>query len=864
MLLRIVPLLVLFAAMPVSAADVPLVFEKDVRPIMKQHCFQCHGEEPKPKGSLDLRTVKMMVKGGSDGAAVVPGKADESLIWTRVQADEMPEGHKKVPPIQKAILKKWIDQGAKTARAEPDNPNDAKFSEEELSHWAWQPVAKVAVPSVKSASEHPIDQFLMANLSKNGIHEFSPQADRRTLIRRATFDLTGLPPSPKEVDAFLADTSANAYEKLLDRLLSIPQYGERWGRHWLDVAGYSETDGSPGTDTDRPHAWRYRDYVIRSFNDDKPYSQFLREQLAGDELAAKPYRLNDPKTVDLLAATGFLRMAPDVTQTANTIIERNQATADSFRVATTTFLGLTVGCAQCHDHKYDPISAEDYYRLRAVFDPAFNLTTWKKPSERLVDVTPKEALEPIANAEKLVKTSEDKLNAEKDVAAKVVFDREVGRVPETEREAVVRAITAEEKVRTPEQVALLKKHPNVKSTTFIRGFFVEYDKKLDATFKESEAAIAKLRTGIETLHPKQYLMVVAESGAPPVSKIHFRGDPEQPTKLVTAGELQVLSRTKTASIPTASGRRLAYADWLVQGDHPLTARVVANRIWMHHFGKGIVGTPSDFGLNGDRPTHPELLDWLANEFVASGWKIKGFHKLLMTSAAYKQTAKRTPELNATDPDNRWLGRMNLRRLDAESVRDAVLAASGKLNRTVGGASTPVAEDGEGKVVFGHRKLNDGLFTGIESIGDAAFRRSIYVQSRRALPLAMLEAFDLPVMTPNCAARRCSTVAPQALFLLNDEFIVKQSEEMAERLFREAPDTDARLKLCYRILFAAEPTSAEAKAGKLFVETQAKGFQAGTDPAWKATLKKRPERAELRALASLCQTLLCSNRFLYVD
>ncbi len=846
---RIALVVLVLAVVSSRGADAPLTFEKDVRPIFKQHCFLCHGEEPKPKGDLDLRTVKMMLKGGIEGAELVPGKPAESRLWKRVEADEMPEGHKKVSPAQKAILKKWIEQGAKTARPEPDNPNDAKFTDEELRHWAWQPVAKVAVPDTKFAVEHPIDKFLAVKLAEKGIAKFSAEADRRTLVRRASFDLTGLPPTPKEVDDFLGDTSANAYDKLLDRLLATPQYGERWGRHWLDVAGYAETDGNPGHDIDRPHAWRYRDYVVRSFNADKPYSQFLREQLAGDGLAAEPYKFDDPETLDRLAATGFLRMAPDTTQTTDTIIERNRATADSFRVATTAFLGLTVGCAQCHDHKYDPISAEDYYRLRAVFDPAFDLAAWKKPSDRLVDVTPKAVLERIAVVEKQVKAKDDALNAEKDAAAKVVFDREVGRVSEVDREAAIEAVTAVEAKRTPDQVALLKKYPNVKPTGFIRGFFVEYDKKLHAKFKADEAEIAKLREGIP---PKHYLMIASDSPAAPLSKIHFRGDPEQPTKAVTAGELSVLSRTKSVTVP-ASGRRLIYAEWLTSGEHPLTARVMVNRIWMHHFGKGIVGTPSDFGLNGDRPTHPVLLDWLAAEFVARGWKIKALHKLLMTSAAYKQAAKRTPELDKLDPDNRLLGRMNLRRLDAESVRDAVLAASGKLKLDVGGPSIPVAEDGEGKVVFGKRKMNEGLYAGIESIGDAANRRSVYVQSRRALPLAMLEAFDLPVMTPNCDARRSSTVAPQSLFLLNDEFVVKQAEEMAARLVRESPDADARIKLAHRLLFAAEPTSGELKTCRTFFETQAKVFRTAGD--------KTPEA---KALASLCQTLLCSNRFLYVD
>ena len=849
------------------AAEPLMTYEKDVRPILKQHCFQCHGEEAKPKGKLDVRTVKMMLKGGREGSAIVPGKLAESLLWTRVEADEMPEGAKKVPANQKAILKRWLEQGAKTARAEPDNPNDARFSEEELQHWAWQPVANVPVPQTKFAVEHPIDKFLAVKLTANGVTKFSAEADRRTLIRRATFDLTGLPPTPKEIEQFLDDTSPTAYDKLIDRLLASTQYGERWGRHWLDVAGYAETDGSPGADSERPHAWRYRDYVIRSFNADKPYDQFLREQLAGDELATKPYRLDDPVTLDLLAATGFLRMAPDATQVTNTIIERNQAVADTFKVATTAFLGVTVGCAQCHDHKYDPIPTEDYYRLRAIFDPAFDLSVWKKPAERIVDTTPKPIRDRVAELQKQAHAKVAALDKDKDAAAKVVFDRELARVPADERSAALAAVTAVENARTPVQIALLKKYPNVKPTSFIRGFFVEYDKTLHAKFQAEEAAIAILHNAIP---PHEYLMTVDETTATPVSKVHFRGDPEQPMKAVTAGELSVLSRTKPLTIPdrpagaSSSGRRRAYADWLVTGKHPLTGRVIVNRLWMHHFGKGIVGTPSDFGLNGDRPTHPELLDWLTTEFVAGGWKIKALHKRMMTSVAYKQVAKRTPELDAIDPDNRLLGRMTLRRLDAESVRDTILAVSGKLKESLGGPSTPVAEEGDGKVVFGKRKVSEGLFAGIESVGDSAFRRSVYIQHRRGQPLAMLETFDLPVMTPNCDARRCSTVAPQSLFLLNDEFIVAQSSELAERLFREEKNTVDRIKLTFLLMFGTVPNAAEMKTCESFMTKQLQYFRENGDAKWKETVKKSAHVAEQRAMASLCQTLLCSNRFLYID
>jgi hypothetical protein len=852
----------------VSAArseESSLTYERDIRPILKQHCFHCHGEEPKPKGKLDVRTVKEIVKGGSSGSAVVPGKPAESLLWERIESDEMPEGNKKVSPAQKALLKKWIEQGAKTARPEPDNPNDARFTEEELAHWAWQPIKIVPVPTGEG---NPIDRFLLAKLSEKGVSQFSPETDQRTLIRRATFDLLGLPPTPEEVDLFLADRSPNAYERLLDRLLASPQYGERWGRHWLDVAGFAETDGNPVRDQDRPHAWRYRDYVIQSFNTDKRFNEFLREQIAGDEIAPKPLRLDDPKTVELLTATGFLRMAPDQTQTTNTIQERNQAVAEMMKVTSSTFLGLTVGCAQCHDHKYDPISAEDYYRLRAIFDPAFDLKKWKVPTQRLVDVTPKSVIERAEEIEQFAKEKEDALNREKEEAAQVVFDRELSRVPENDRAKAEAAIKTEEKKRSPEQIAILKQYPNVKTIAFIKGFFVEYDKKIHARIRQVEKEITELRA---TKPPRQFVMTVSETpNSLPSSQVHFRGDPEQPKQVVLPGELTVLDRDRKVTIPpksadpNSSQRRLKYAEWLTSGRHPLTARVFVNRVWMHHFGKGLVATPGDFGFNGERPTHPELLDYLADDFVRHGWQVKRLHRQIMLTQAYRQSSRRNPELDRIDGENRLLGRMNLRRLEAESVRDALLKISGKLKLDLGGNSVPVAEDGEGKVVFGKRKLNEGLFAGIESIGDLAYRRSIYVESKRALPLAMLDTFDLPVMTPNCDARRFSTVAPQSLFLLNDQFTVEISDQVAERLFREATQTTDRVKLAYRLLFASEPTEAELKTCEKYLEAQTEFFKSNGDKNWLETVKKWPHAPSLRAMATLCQTLACSNRFLYVD
>jgi hypothetical protein len=845
-------------------AGEPLAFEKDVRPILKQHCFHCHGEEPKPKGGLDLRTVKMMKKGGESGSALKPGDLKGSHLWERIESDEMPEGPKKVSAAQKAILKQWISEGAKTARPEPDDPNLARFTAEELSHWAFQPVKATTPPT--NAGRTEIDRFLLAKLSAAGIQSYSPAADRRTFIRRATFDLLGLPPTPQEVDAFVNDSSADAFEKLIDRLLSSPQYGVRWGRHWLDVAGYSETYGNLGADQERPQAWRYRDYVIDGFNADKPFDEFLKEQIAGDELAARPYDFANPKTVERLTATGFLRMAPDITATANDLNDRNQAVADMFKVATGAFLGLTVGCAQCHDHKYDPISTDDHYRLRAFFDPAFDLHQWKPPEQRVIDASLAEQKAASAKIEAEAQKRDAELSKKRDDNAKQVQEREIAKLPEADRVPARTAITTPDGKRTPAQVALLKKYTNIVSVAHIRGQLVEYDPPSHQKFKNEEAEIAKLRA---TKPPQKLLLAVQETpGRIPKSRIFFRGDAKQPAKEVQPGELTAISATwkpsETPKNAPSTSRRLELAKHWTNGKHPLVGRVFVNRVWALHFGRGIVGTPGDFGLNGDRPTNLELLDWLADDFARHGWKIKRLHRQMMLSEAYRQVSTRTSELAKKDPDNKLLGRMNLRRLEAEAVRDGILAAAGKLSLQMGGPSVPVAEELDGRVVLGRRQLNEGLFSAIAGVGGDAFRRSAYIQSKRALPLAMLDTFDLPTMSPNCDCRRTTTGPAQALMFLNDAFVLDFAKELSLRLEREEKSDDDRLSLAYRLLFASEPTDQDRIRSKEFLADQTKRFAADPDKKWQDELKKNPQAPSRRAMEALCQTLLASNRFLYVD
>jgi Protein of unknown function (DUF1553)/Protein of unknown function (DUF1549)/Planctomycete cytochrome C len=866
--------LLVTAVMTASAArgaENPTSFEKDVRPIFKAMCFQCHGEEEKPKGKLDLRLVRLMIAGGTSGPSVVPGKSDESVLWERIESDEMPEGPKKLSAAQKAIIKSWIEQGAKTLRDEPKDVANARYTEEELSHWAWQPVKTVPVP--QGTSGHPIDAFLTAKLAEKGIRGFSAEADKRTLIRRLTFDLHGLPPTPEQVDAFLKDSSDDAYGKLITRLLVSPRYGERWARYWLDVAGYAETDGNiDGLDRPRPHAWKYRDYVIRSINDDKPYSTFLKEQLAGDEMVKRPIDPTDPATMERFTASGFLRMAPDLTEASELLTDRNQAAADVVKVATSAALGLTVGCAQCHDHRYDPISHEDYHRLRAIFDPAFDLKAWKKPSLRTVDVTSAEKRANSAKVESAAKIMDDEIRKRMEALAKTILSKELAKVPEADRGALVLANETTEAKRTQVQTELLAKYPSVRTISLIADSLEVYDNAAWAKFEAEKKLVTKFRD----MKPAADVLMVptASIDRTTESRLLFRGDPEQPKQVVTPAELFVLARLlKSRDIPmsdgggVSSGRRLAYANLLTDGTHPLTARVAVNRAWMHHFGKGLVNTPGDFGLNGERPSHPELLDFLAARFVADGWSMKKLHTLIVTSAAYRQRSIRSPELDKLDPDNRLLGRMSVRRLEAEAVRDSLLAVSGKLNGQHYGPSVPVTEDMVGRGVIGIRELSNfgkpyGPFEKVAAGQEN--RRSIYISANRSIPLSMLETFDLPVMSPNCDARKCSTVPPQSLMFLNDTTMVQHANDLTERLWKEGTTPEARVKRVFALLYAVEPTTAESKLCTDFLSSQSGYFRTHGDKVWLETVKKWDHAPETRAMEALVQTLLSANRFLYVD
>lgn len=861
-----------------------LTFEGDVRPILKANCFRCHGEDGEMDGEFDLRLRRLIVTGGESGPAINPGNLAESYLFERINNGEMPPEKKKLTDVEIDTIGRWIEQGAPTARPEPEEIGDGLLvTEEERSHWSFQPIVRPDVPTVRDEAQiqSPIDAFLLARL-KNEELVFSPQADKRDLIRRAYFDLTGLPPTPEEVEQFVADETPEAYEQLIDRLLASPEYGERWGRHWLDVAGYADSEGYTEADTVRKYAYKYRDYVIRAFNDDMPFDRFIQEQLAGDEMVPTPPSNLSPTDIDKIVATGFLRMAPDGTATGGIDKELacNAVVAETINIVSTSLLGMTVGCAQCHDHRYDPISQLDYYRMRAIFEPAYDVKNWRNPGKRRVSLYTDEdrAQSKAIEAEaKIIDARRLKKQAE---YIEATFVKELAKISQELKQQVRDAFDTPAKKRTEEQLALFKEYPSANVTA---GSLYLFNKAAADELKEIAAEATKIR---DTKTVEDFIRATTEvAGKVSPTHLFYRGNHSQPREIVAPGGLSILDSLSLPPVPEnestvpTTGRRLAYAKRLTSGQHPLTARVLMNRVWMHHFGRGIVEALGDFGTLGDLPSHPELLDWLADEFMAGEWQLKRMHKLLMTSTAYRQSSHRTAQLNQIDPENRLYGRMPVRRMEAEVVRDAILSVSGKLNRTQFGSPVPVMLDEVGQVVVGVDTTDSsGRPTGkfVDMKGED-FRRSIYVQVRRSQTLGVLETFDAPTMEPNCEIRNSSTVAPQALMLMNSEFSVKQAEHFAKRVQQDAgEDLKEQISRAWRLAFGHAPSDTDFSSALTYLDDQTKRFaivadeKAAKEEAAKAKdkeQKKEPAKdptPELQALATFCQALISSNGFLYID
>jgi mono/diheme cytochrome c family protein len=935
-----------------------LIYEQHIRPIFKAHCFQCHGEDGQQKGGLDLRLKRLLEKGGESGAAIVLGKPDDSLLVEKIRSGEMPPVDTKLTAAQIDTIVRWIGAGARTARPEPEQVGTGPlFTEEELTFWAFQPIRRANVPAVPHGGSNPIDAFLLARLEREGL-TFSAEADKPTLVRRAYFDLIGLPPTPEEIESFVSDSSPDAWDKVISRLLASPHYGERWGRHWLDVAGYADSEGYTDEDTPRASAFRYRDYVIRSFNADKPFDQFIQEQLAGDELVPPPYKNLSPEAIEKLTATGFLRMSPDGTASGGVDqnVARNQVMADTLQIVGTSLLGVTLHCAQCHDHRYDPIPQADYYRLRAVFEPALDWKNWRPPPAREVSLYTDadrelakqiQAEAAVVDAERREKgqqyidrTLEEELllvadnlrdalrtaykTADKDrtpeqkaqlkeypsvanisVGALELYDvrrdakareidakrkqkeqqfvaetkaRELAKVPQEERPTVDAALAAPVEKRTPEQLALVQKYPGVLVTAGTLASFhpeaaaeLARDAATAAEIRATQAAAnlkryadqaAEIRARIP---PEQFLRALTETpGQASPTFVFYRGDIQQPKQQVSPGDLTILAGATTTELPVddpalpTSGRRLAFARHLTDGRHPLVARVIVNRIWLHHFGRGLVRTAGDFGVLGERPTHPELLDWLAAEFMARGWSVKDIHRQIMTSAAYRQSSRRSEWLDAIDPDNRLYARASIRRLESEIVRDAILSIGGARQDKMFGPPVPVMEDDVGQIVIGRENLDgERKPTKAVSLGGDEYRRSLYVQVRRSRPLGMLETFDSPVMSPNCACRDVSTVASQSLVFMNSAFVIESAGRLATRLAGEAGDRRSQLTRGWLLTLGRRPSADELDGAEAFLHRQLETLRAQSPQI-------EPAALDHRALATFCQALLSANAFLYVD
>lgn len=845
-------------------------FESAARPVLKSMCFQCHGEEEKPKGKLDLRLARTILKGGLSGPAVVPRNREESLLWEKISGDEMPPGPKKLSAAQKEALGAWIDAGAKAAEVEPDSlPPGPVFSQAERAFWSFQPISRPDTPIVKHANQARtfVDAFLLAALEPRGFG-FSPEADRATLIRRLSLDLTGLPPSLDEIGRFLGDPSADAYERLVERLLASPAFGERWARRWMDAAGYADSDGGTPQDNERKYVFKYRDWLIRALNADRPWDELIREQLAGDELVKPPYQDLSVADRDKLIATGFLRLAPDATADGeiDAVIARNEVIADTIKIVSSTLLGLTMGCAQCHAHRYDPITQEDYFRLRAIFEPAFNPADWRVPSARLISLwTDADRKKAAAVDAELAKVEKERVAALEELVKKVL-ERELAVAPEALRPKLREARGVPEGKRTAEQTKLLKDYPRVLVST---GSVILFDpsatNQIQGKFAKQSDETRKQRP------PEDFIHVLTETpGKIPKTHLHYRGDPKQPKREIEPGELSILVRTADAPkiadddpMLPGSGRRLAYARHLTSGKHPLVARVFVNRVWMHLMRRGLVPTPGDFGTLGQRPSHPALLDRLAAEFMTDGWSLKKLCRTIVCSTAYRQASARPPALDAVDPENRLVGRMSVRRLEAEEVRDAMLFVAGRLNSSMFGPPVPVALTNDGNAALGVEKTdgNGHKTADVSALDGGDLRRTLYLQARRSRPLGILEVFDAPNPTPNCERRNSSTVATQALLMLNDEFSTASASALAARISREKPDPRARIALGWRLAFATESTPEQLTAAQVFLTEQQANLTATSKPDGK---KPEPPSAEIQALTTFCQALFASNRFLYVD
>ena len=833
----------LSAATPLLAQRAPL-FKDEVLPVLEKSCVKCHSPK-QTMGGLDLSTFAGLMKGGASGPVIAPGKPGRSLLWVMVESDKMPMGGS-LSAAQKQLLRTYIEQG-RFPTAEMDAAQLAKeaarITPEARQWWSFRVPVKPAVPTVKNGGtvRTPIDAFVAERLAAKG-WRMQPEAERVTLARRLYFGLTGVAPTPAEMQAFLQDRSPEAYAKLVDRLLESPRYGEHWGRHWLDIAGYSDTRGDAG-DSIREVSWKYRDYVIQAFHKNKPIDRFLLEQFAGDQLVNyQPGTTPRQEQVEALTATGYLRTIADITdnQTIYEVDKYFDALQKTVETSLSSVLGLSIGCARCHDHKFDPILQKDYYKLTAVYQSTWDPENWLAanlgfgpwPSRMVLDIPADKRdawIKDVTSSDaKTIRRLDDLLEA---TYQRFRAELKAGRELTPERRVELRKIIEDD--------------PDLEVDRNATKDFVS-DKELDARYPEfgkwkDELTMrrANRRKKQSEIDPNFIEAAWDVSKTPSPTYILQRGNYLAPGAEVQPGLPVVLDdAAKPFAFPKPeqhpdwhhTGRRLALAKWLVARENPLVARVFVNRVWQFHFGEGLVKSVDDFGMQGEKPSHPELLDYLAVDFQENGWDLKRLTRQILLSQVYRQSSAEVAEYLAADPSAKLLWRKPLLRLEAETIRDSMLAVSGLLNEKMYGPHEPI------------KRGADGQWLEDESKGDPN-RRSLYLTQSRTRPVAFLHAFDAPTMTADNQTQRFRSALPtQSLALLNGPFVRRVSLAFANQVWEQSKgDTAEALHRAFVAAYSRPPTARELAIGQQAIASE-------TDPK--------------EGLRLFLQAILGANDFLY--
>lgn len=795
-------------------------FETKIRPLLIQHCADCHGADTQ-ESDLRVDTYLGLSEGGTSGPAVVPGKLEDSLLMAAISYKDE---NLKMPPDQKLpesdinLLKEWIERGAphpEKGATSSVMPRRGKIDlDEAREYWAFKPLAQTQVPELPKNDwvKNPIDAFVLKRFEELNLRPV-PAADKRTLIRRATFDLTGLPPTQNEVTDFLADQSPQAFEKVIDRLLASPRYGERWGRHWLDVARYADSNGLD-ENVAYVDAWRYRDYVFNSFNSDKPYDRFLTEQIAGDLLYQQEKTTLQPdgtrkpidEDFDLLIATGFLSIGPKVLAEKDSAKMEMDIIDEQIDTIGQAVLGLTLACARCHDHKFDPIYTADYYAIAGILKSTKTMKSFKVVAQCNEHEIP-------TAVEREQRKQRDEVIAKKQA--------EIDTLVKAENKKLAESTGAKPDSAPPKDAE--KKYP-----------------------EEAKNELKKLRDELAELKkankPLSTAMGVQDS-TPANIKIHVRGSHLTLGREVERGVPQVLSINGAITIPEGTSGRLELARWMTDAKNPLTPRVAVNRMWRWHFGTGLVSTPDNFGKLGTAPSHPELLDWLAGQFIERGWSFKSMHKLIMLSSTYQMSTQRDPQNELVDVDNQYHWRANVRRLEAENIRDALLSVSGVINFQMGGAPLNLEKNA---YIFNHTSKDGTEYD--------TPRRSVYLPVIRNNLYDVFSLFDYSTADITLGDRPNSTVAPQALFMMNSPLMIQTSEALAGIILQENVTDEIRIQNLYEAALARPATVEEQTAFRQYLSRIETVLQeSGNDPDIKKT-----------AWVAAIQTLLASNEFIYIN